>query len=117
MEKQGRVGNRVTVHISDLSISFLFSLSLSLSNLFIIGKHHNIYLPGGIRCYQFSSVTQLCPTLSNPMDCSMPGFPVLYYFPQLLNYQGYVLVPMAGEEGKEVKSLCMGLTTRIDHGI
>ena len=25
---------------------------------------------------QFSSVTQLCPTLCNPMDCSMPGFPV-----------------------------------------
>ena len=26
--------------------------------------------------YQFSSVTQSCPTLCNPMDCSMPGFPV-----------------------------------------
>jgi len=25
---------------------------------------------------QFSSVIQLCPALSNPMDCSMPGFPV-----------------------------------------
>ena len=25
---------------------------------------------------QFSSVAQLCPTLSDPMDCSMPGFPV-----------------------------------------
>ena len=25
---------------------------------------------------QFSSVTQLCPALCNPMDCSMPGFPV-----------------------------------------
>ena len=24
----------------------------------------------------FSSVTQLCPTLCNPMDCSTPGFPV-----------------------------------------
>ena len=22
---------------------------------------------------------QLCPTLCNPMDCSMPGFPVLHY--------------------------------------
>ena len=22
------------------------------------------------------SVTQSCPTLCNPMDCSMPGFPV-----------------------------------------
>ena len=26
--------------------------------------------------YQFSSVTQLCPTLYNPMDCSTSGFPV-----------------------------------------
>ena len=25
---------------------------------------------------QFSSVTQSCPTLCNPMHCSMPGFPV-----------------------------------------
>ena len=25
--------------------------------------------------YQFSSVTQSCPTFYNPMDCSMPGFP------------------------------------------
>ena len=29
--------------------------------------------PGRI---QFSSVAQSCPTLCNPMDCSMPGFPV-----------------------------------------
>ena len=27
---------------------------------------------------QFSSVAQLCLTLCNPMDCSMPGFPVLH---------------------------------------
>ena len=27
---------------------------------------------------QFSSVTQLCPTLCDPMDCSMPGFPVYH---------------------------------------
>ena len=27
--------------------------------------------------YQFSSVAQSCPTLCNPMDCSMPGFLVL----------------------------------------
>ena len=25
---------------------------------------------------RFSSVAQSCPTLCNPMDCSMPGFPV-----------------------------------------
>ena len=27
---------------------------------------------------QFSSVTQSCPTLCDPMDCSMPGFPVCH---------------------------------------
>ena len=30
------------------------------------------------------SVTKLCPTLCNPMDCSMPGFPVLHYSRNLL---------------------------------
>ena len=33
--------------------------------------------------YQFSSVTQLCPTVCNSMDCSMPGFPVHCQLPEL----------------------------------
>ena len=32
---------------------------------------------------QFSSVPQLCPTLCNLMDCSIPGFPVHHQFPEL----------------------------------
>ena len=28
------------------------------------------------------SVTQLCPTLCNPVKCSMPGFPVLHDLPE-----------------------------------
>ena len=28
------------------------------------------------------AVAQACPTLCNSMDCSMPGFPVLHYFPE-----------------------------------
>ena len=32
---------------------------------------------------QFSSVTQLCPTLCEPMDCSTPGFPVQHQLPDL----------------------------------
>ena len=28
------------------------------------------------------SVTKLCPTLCDPMDCSTPGFPVLHYLPE-----------------------------------
>ena len=32
---------------------------------------------------QFSLVTQSCPTLRNPMDCSTPGFPVHHQLPEL----------------------------------
>ena len=31
---------------------------------------------------QFSSVTQACPTLCNPMNCSMPGIPVHHQLPE-----------------------------------
>ena len=31
---------------------------------------------------QFSSVTQSCPTLCNPMDCSITGFPVHHQLPE-----------------------------------
>ena len=30
------------------------------------------------------SVTQSCLTLCDPKDCSMPGFPVLHYFPEFV---------------------------------
>ena len=29
------------------------------------------------------SVSQLCPTLSHPMVCNIPGFPVLHHLPDL----------------------------------
>ena len=31
-----------------------------------------------------SSVIQSCPTLCYPMDCSTPGFPLLYHLPELV---------------------------------
>ena len=33
--------------------------------------------------HQFSLVAQLCPTLRDPMDCSMPGFTILHHLPEL----------------------------------
>ena len=33
--------------------------------------------------YTCCSVTQSCPTLCDPMDCSMPSFPVLHYLLEL----------------------------------
>ena len=38
--------------------------------------------PGLIYSGQFSSVTQLSPTLCNPMDCSTPGLPVHHQLPE-----------------------------------
>ena len=31
---------------------------------------------------QFSSIAQSCPTLCDPMNCSMPGFPVYHQLPE-----------------------------------
>ena len=39
--------------------------------------------------YQFSSVTQSCPTLCNPMDCSTPGFPVHHQLTELAQTHVY----------------------------
>ena len=41
---------------------------------------------------QFSSVDQSSPTLCNPKDCSMPGFPVLHHLPELLKLMSIELV-------------------------
>ena len=48
----------------------------------------NKYISCVKTCYYISvvvvvSVAQLCPTLCNLMDCSMPGFPVLHHLPEL----------------------------------
>ena len=50
-------------------------------NHFVI--HKCIKSSQGIPSVQFSSVAQLCPTLCNPMNCSMPGLPVHH---QLLEF-------------------------------
>ena len=42
---------------------------------------------------QFRSVTQSCPNFCNPMDCSMPGFPVhhkLRELAQLMSFKSVV---------------------------
>ena len=40
-----------------------------------------------IQSVQFSSVTQLCPTLCNPMSRSTPGLPVHHQFPEFTQTQ------------------------------
>ena len=42
---------------------------------------------------QFSSVTQSCPTLCDPMNCSMPGFPVHHQLPEFTQTLVLLLLP------------------------
>ena len=42
-----------------------------------------LHLSTSFRDSQFSSVAQWCPTLCDPMDCSMPDFPVQHQLPGL----------------------------------
>ena len=41
-----------------------------------------IMASGPISSVQFSSVTQSCPTLCDPMNCSTPGLPVHHQLPE-----------------------------------
>ena len=67
----------------------MHDLAILLLGIYIQRKwHHNLKeiaeLPCSLQYYsvQFSSVAQLCPTLWDPMSCSMPGFPVHHQLPE-----------------------------------
>ena len=47
----------------------------------------------GVGHLQFSSVTQSCPTLCDPMDCSMSGFPVHHQLPELAQTHVQLVMP------------------------
>ena len=46
-------------------------------------------LEGWLSSVQLSSVTQSCPTHCDPMDCSVPGFPVHHQLPELTQTHVY----------------------------
>ena len=60
--------------------SMEFSRQESWSGLPLPSPFNRLHPPLECSC---CSVTLLCPTLCDPMDCSTPGFPVLHYLPEL----------------------------------
>ena len=64
----------------------------SLKSLFLWKKAHGFQYIDFCLSVQFSSVAQLCPTLCDPMDCSMPGFPVVTNSRCLLKFTSIELV-------------------------
>ena len=65
-----------TRHFEKLDGGLLWSLPCDyvLFGFYLI-EHWIFWAPKHI-LFQFSSVTQSCPTLCDPMNCSMPGLPV-----------------------------------------
>ena len=56
----------------------IHEIFLSLKKLIMNGFHNSLV----IKHIQFSSVTQLCLTHCDPMNCSKPGLPVHHQLPQ-----------------------------------
>ena len=56
-----------------MKINILHNKKPSLALKLSVSSHFEVF---------FSSVTQLCPTLCDPMDCSTPGFPVHHQLPE-----------------------------------
>ena len=52
-----------------------------------VNRQTEIYVYSGISSVQFSSVTQSCPTLCNPMNDSALGLPVHHQLPELTQTQ------------------------------
>ena len=64
--------------------------SIKNSHLLSFMQIHNVvyYIRGAV---QFSSVTQLCPTLCDPMNRSMRGLPVHHQLPELTQTHVYLV--------------------------
>ena len=45
-------------------------------------KREQHFVNKSVSSVQFSSVTQSCPTLGDPMNCSTPGLPVHHQLPE-----------------------------------
>ena len=65
------------------NVSFMVRYSSLLSRLDYCLKNLLGQRPWLKKYVQFSSVAQSCLTLCDPMDCSMPGFPVHQQLPEL----------------------------------
>ena len=70
----------ILVHLYLLNSAFLRECGFALLFKCSFGPRTSL---GKEPPFQFSSVTQSCPTLCNPMDCSTPDIPVHNQLPEL----------------------------------
>ena len=85
LEKAVRLQNwnlRTTTHRQALSNSQSIIFLLYFYLFSVKGSSLGIFLFHSLWCLQFSSVSQSCPTLCDPMNCSTPGLPVHHQLPE-----------------------------------
>ena len=78
---------KVLIHVYDPITVFLIVLDLFSVDLFLLLCFLPREVPSALVVklvsVQFSSLPQSCPTLCDPMDSSMPGFPAHHQLPEL----------------------------------
>ena len=74
--RDGLISRCKLLHIEQISKVLLYSMG-SYTQYPVIKHNGKEYKKEPV---QFSLVTQSCPTLWDPMDCSMPGLPVHHQF-------------------------------------
>ena len=82
--KESATTEHISTNYSSLSLPYVYAAChiLGTAAVFIIYFYIDDSVERG-RPFQLSSVTQSCPTLCNPMNCSTPGLPVYH---QLLEF-------------------------------
>ena len=68
------------IYLIAIICDIIYSTLSPICNFFLSSRNIICPLTFAPRC---CSVTQSCPTLCYPMDCSTPGFPVLHHLPEL----------------------------------
>ena len=98
-------------HIGNKSLTWQQELSFTIHSC--LALHSQNYLTFDLvsllitRCY---SVAQSCPTLCDPMDCSMPGFPVLHCLPEFAPTQ----VPCVDDANPTISSSVAPFSTSLN---
>ena len=98
----------ITVYDKTIRQSWKLCLSILIIFLFKAWYHEFWFHSITFIFLQFSSVTQSGPTLCNPMDCSMPGFPVHHQLPELAQ----IHVHQVGDAIQPFHSLSFPLLTK-----
>ena len=79
----GSKGKKITVYWSNSGLVAMCGPRMTNSPTLSCISFLQQCLPLFLLCCCCYSVTMLCLTLCDPMDCSTPGFPVLQYHPEM----------------------------------